>query len=252
VTAPRQVAGISADTSLVNALRGGMDEGITIAADPTNANLPILALRTTTLYSSWFANACRGCRDKFRDGDRVRLCPRCHAAYHDDDQYDLHCWQDYFRDGRICTLPGVDRFSDDSRQIPSCDYPRSDPELPPLSASALAPSLQAEWGDMHLPVPEPLLRQFVAGVEAVWRPHGERRPEKVRRGSHFVGRNCPWCRFRVRAGDWVVACPCECGTYFHQDVFRHMTCWNEWNGHAGHQYCPTTGRTFPAAPSAHV
>jgi hypothetical protein len=40
----------------------------------------------------------------------------------------------------------------------------------------------------------------------------------------------------------VVRCPCgQCDTYFHDDVFRHLTCWDEWNGSRGHDYCPTTG-----------
>jgi hypothetical protein len=24
------------------------------------------------------------------------------------------------------------------------------------------------------------------------------------------------------------------------DIYRHLTCWNEWNGARGHDYCPTT------------
>ncbi|HEY4389505.1 MAG TPA: hypothetical protein VGN34_34120, partial [Ktedonobacteraceae bacterium] len=67
------------------------------------------------------------------------------------------------------------------------------------------------------------------------------------KGSPAERHKCPWCRFRVRVGDWVVACPCQsnCGTYFHQDVFRHLTCWNEWNGVTGHNFCPTTGASYP-------
>jgi len=221
-------------------LRVEISQGMAMAVDPTNANLPNLALRTTTINSPWYARTCRVCQDKFREGDQVRLCPECGAVYHDDAQYDLHCWQDHFASGKICTEGGFDRFSE--AETPCCNYtwPGELPDQSRTESSSGSDSLP------HVSPTAPLVDQFVTGLEKVWRPFGEQKSFKVQHDSPLVGRNCPWCRFRVRASDWVVACPCgnDCGTYFHQDVFRHLTCWNEWNGVAGNDYCPTTGAPY--------
>jgi hypothetical protein len=213
-----------------------------MAVDPANANLPDLAIRTTTINSPWYARTCRVCRDKFREGDRVRLCPRCGEPYHDDRQYDLHCWQEHFVGGRKCTEGGPDRFNESGREIPSCDYV-GDGQLPDDPAVAASSHTDIE---PRTPPAAAMVTQFVTGLETVWHPFGKQQTIKVAPRSSLVGRNCPWCRFRVRAGDWVVECPCgtDCGTYFHQDVFRHLTCWNEWNGVAGNDYCPTTGAVY--------
>ena len=65
---------------------------------------------------------------------------------------------------------------------------------------------------------------------------------EVKQGDPIVGRKCPWCRFMIRAGDRVVKCPCgKCSAYFHNDIFRHLTCWNDWNDSKGNDYCPITG-----------
>ncbi len=55
-------------------------KGMNMAVDPVNANLPDIAIRTTTVYSPWYAQTCNGCKFKFREGDRVRLCPKCSEA----------------------------------------------------------------------------------------------------------------------------------------------------------------------------
>ncbi len=216
-------------------LRDEIEIGIHMADDPANANLPDLAPRVTTINSPWYARTCRVCKHKFREGDRVRLCPQCDEPYHDDEQYELHCWQKKFASGQVCTEGGIDRFS--GLEIPRCDFTYSGPlpdEHRPVDEQSLP----------HTAPATTLVVQFVGGLERVWQPFGEQHAVKVAPGDAAVGRSCPWCRFRIRAGDWVVACPCGCGAYFHQDIFRHLTCWNEWNGVEGNDYCPITGRAY--------
>lgn len=238
------------ESGLYDRIRDELSAGVEMAADPTNANLPALSLLTTTINSPWYARTCGVCQDKFRETDQVRVCPRCGEAYHDDHQYDLHCWQTHFAGGKVCTEGGEDRFSGESRQIPRCDYSWNG-QLPKESSR----DSSGQTTRVETAPSEALVAQFVGGVETIWRPYGGRKSFKVRRGSPLVGRKCPWCRFRVRVGDWVVECPCgsQCGTVFHQDVFRHLTCWNEWQGaEQGRKYCPTTSAPFkdeePGAP----
>lgn len=215
--------------------------GIALSADPVNANLPDLAIRVTTLNSPWFARICQVCKDRFREGDRVRLCPNCEDAFHDDSQYDLHCWHKKFAGGAICKEGGPDNFNEGGGSLPRCEFSYS-------SLSHIETPIPAfDKTSSHNSPAALLVTQFVGGIETTWRPFGEQRSIKVVRGSPAVGHNCPWCRFRVRIGDWVVTCPCQsnCGTYFHQDVFRHLTCWNGWNGVEGNNFCPNTGAPYP-------
>lgn len=224
-------------------LRAEIDLGVAMAADPANANLPDLALRVTSVNSPWFTRTCRVCHHKFREGDQVRICPQCGQAYHDDNQYGLHCWQKKFAAGHVCKEGGIDRFS--GQQMRRCDFTWSGTLPDEVSSTEAVATIDSTPPDLD----EALVNQFVTGVEKVWRPFGEQPVIKVKPGSALVGRICPWCRFQVRASDWVVACPCGCGTYFHQDVFRHLTCWNEWNGVEGNDFCPTTGRSYSKAGS---
>lgn len=215
-------------------LAGELDRGIALAADPVNASLGALVLRVTSIQSRWFARTCRGCFDKFREGDQVRLCPVCHEAYHDDPQYALNCWRAHFREGRMCRPTGDARFACG----PPCLYVW-DGRFPDDTSVAAGSSIRP------MPPPLPLLELFLGGLESVWQPFRMRKPIKVAPASGLIGRPCPWCRFRVRSGDSLVACPCGCGTYFHQDIFRRLECWNAWNGARGLDYCPNTGRRFP-------
>ncbi len=231
------------DRSLfLHKLRAELEAGEVMAADPENAALPDLALRTTTLRSRWYARTCRECRLKFREGDRVRLCPRCEKPYHDDHRYELRCWPRHFASRQVCTEGGEDRFS--GAEIPRCDFVSTEE---PLDDSLPAAATSGERVETAAAPPALLVSGFVEGLERFWRPFGEQESGQVEPGSALVGRNCPWCRFKIRAGDWVVACPCGCGARFHQDVFRHLTCWNEWNGVEGNDYCPNTGRSYAEA-----
>lgn len=222
--------------------------GAALSADPVNANRPPLEPRITTLNSPWFGAYCSVCAFKFREGDRVRQCSLCGEPYHDDGRYRLHCWQKHFADGGICRLGGDDRFGDGTEPLAPCRFPE---QLDPKARDAFRRSLHIEQADEQ-PYGAGLAEQFIAGVETVWRPFGDQPSFQVRPGTRYVGLSCPWCRFKVRVGDWVVPCPCGsgCGTVFHQDVFRHLTCWNEWNGIGGKPYCPSTGAPY-ASGSRH-
>lgn len=232
----------SNNRALLGSLREELAAGEASSADPANANLPQLERRITTLYSPWFGRFCRVCGFKFREGDRVRQCSECGEPYHDDPRYGLYCWQKQFVLGAICNPGGDDRFSEDTDPLPSCRFPQG---LDVKAQAALAKTLVME-PQTEQESSDGLAAHFIAGVETLWRPFGGRRSIKVLQGSPYVGLSCPWCRFMVRVGDWVVPCPCEgdCGTVFHQDVFRHLTCWNEWNGPQGRHHCPNTGSPY--------
>jgi len=68
--------------------------------------------------------------------------------------------------------------------------------------------------------------------------------------SRWYTQKCPECGYKFREGDRVVACPCGCGAYFHDDIHRHLTCWNDWNGPKGRDYCTISGKRIdrPAEP----
>lgn len=216
------------ETALKAQLRAQFELGKRAAQDPANAELPELYLRTTTIYSPWFTLTCPECQHTFREGDKVRLCPECGQAYHDDAHYGLHCWQQHFAGGRVCKRGGYDFFSEMDQ--PGCAF-TWDGELPDAptaqnAAQARNPAVTA---------------QFQAGLRREWTAFGNAKVIEVETGSHLVGRKCPWCKFDIRAGDRVVKCPCgKCNTYFHDDLYRHLTCWNAWSGARGNDYCPTT------------
>ncbi len=220
------------ETVLKTHLRDEMNAGIAAARDPDNAELPDLYARQTTIYSPWYTRTCPECKHKFREGDRVRLCPLCGQAYHDDDQYELDCWKDHFANSSVCRKGRRDPITNVFR--PGCGY-RWSGTFPDKGKGADAES-------------QPTRRvfevttQFLRGLENVWSPFGEELVFEVQAGTSTVGHKCPWCRFQIRAGDRVVKCPCgNCDTYFHDDIFRHLMCWDEWNGSQGNDYCPTTG-----------
>ena len=219
---------------LKSQLREQIRAGRLASRDPINAGLPDLYLRQTTIYSPWYTRTCPECKHKFREGDMVRLCPKCGRAYHDDGQYQLHCWEAHFADDGVCRVGGTDPITGLERE--SCDYTWSG--IFPEAGQDGAPSTPGRPAQRIASV----TKQFLRGLEALWTPFGEEDVFEVPPESRIVGHKCPWCRFQIRAGDRVVRCPCgQCDTYFHDDVFRHLTCWDEWNGSRGHDYCPTTG-----------
>ena len=213
-------------------LRQEIEAGIAASRDPENAALPALYARITTLYSPWYTRTCPECTLKFREGDRVRLCPTCGQAYHDDDQYHLHCWEAHFINGKVCKPNRYDPIAEVNR--PGCEYrwPGTFPDARPGERDHARQSRRIRHISQH----------FLQGLETIWTPFGKESIYEVKPGDSMIGHKCPWCRFMIRVGDHVVKCPCgKCETYFHDDIFRHLTCWNDWNGTRGHDYCPTTG-----------
>lgn len=225
------------ETHLKAILRDELDAGNVVARDPENADLPKDAVRTTTMYSAWYVRTCPQCKQKFRTGDRVRLCPACEQAYHEDDLYHLDCWREHFADGRVCRHPRINPHT--SVEESGCPYRPSE-----LSGAA-TPSHEAPRRAARL---ARTTAQFLAGLEECWKPYGQQPVIVVDDDSPIIGYPCPWCRFNVRAGDRVVKCPCgKCNTHFHDDIYRHMTCWNNWKfGSGGNDYCPITGEKIDA------
>jgi hypothetical protein len=218
-------------------LREEMEAGMSASRDPANAGQPDLSVRVTTIYSPWYTRTCPVCKNKFRDDDSVRLCPLCEQAYHDDDSYHLHCWQERFQIQGVCKVSRYDQILEVEEQ--GCNYRWSGtfPQKALTRRAGQEPQRRVALVTAH----------FLQGLEAIWKPYGEESVFEVAESSPIIGHHCPWCRFQVRAGDRVVKCPCgKCSTYFHNDVFRHLTCWNDWNGSRGHDYCPTTGAKIAA------
>lgn len=221
------------ETSLKALLRLEFKEGMAASRDPSNAGKPDpITRKETTIYSPWYTRTCPECKQKFREGDMVRLCPQCGRAYHDDDQYQLYCWQTHFATYGVCQPARDDPFS--RARTEGCPY-----QGPPTFPDEAGRGGQSSRAARRLPQ---VTGQFLRGLEAVWTPFGAEAVFEVEAGSSLVGHKCPWCRFQIRAGDRVVKCPCgQCNTYFHDDIFRHLACWDEWNGSQGNDYCPTSG-----------
>lgn len=220
------------EKSLKALIRAELDFGIAASGDPLNSGLPDLALRTTTVYSPWYTRTCPECKHKFREGDQVRLCPRCKQAYHDDNQYNLNCWQAHFENGRVCKVSRYDPIAEVHQD--GCDF-HFFGKFADIEESCTREQPQSRRI-------KKISRQFMNGLKTVWQPLGEHAVQVVEPGDAIVGQKCPWCRFQIRAGDHVVKCPCgKCNTYFHNDIYRNLTCWNDWNGTQGMNYCPTTG-----------
>ncbi|HEX5702650.1 MAG TPA: hypothetical protein VFX97_05490 [Pyrinomonadaceae bacterium] len=204
--------------------------GVAISRDPANADLPELALRTTTIYSAWYMRTCYCCKHKFRDGDVVRLCPLCERAYHDDNQYRFYCWRQRFANAAVCGAKRYDPIAE-AWEV-GCPY----------RWSGRFPEYESATEQLQCRRIAHISTQFLRGIEKVWMPYGQEPLFEVEDGSPIIGYWCQWCRFQIRAGDRVVKCPCgKCNGHFHDDIYRHLTCWNDWNGSQGHDYCPVTG-----------
>ncbi|MCW2247728.1 hypothetical protein M2352_003362 [Azospirillum fermentarium] len=214
-------------------LRVEVDHGIAATGDPRNANLPALALRVTTTHSEWYAGTCCHCHHMFREGDRVRVCPDCGSAYHDDERFGLQCWSAWFQGHRQCREERYDHFNEET--IPACTFR-------PSETSSADAGPETPRGPERPPAA--LTPQFMAGLQSIWKPFGDYDLVRVSPDSPIIGRKCPWCRFDIRPGDHVVACARSCGVYFHQDVTLKRTCWNEWNGRHGKSHCPITGHSY--------
>ena len=78
-------------TPIEKQIKKQIGKGIEIANDPLNASKSDLAIRVTTYTSPWYTKECSVCSFKFREEDRVRICPNCEKAYHADNRSVLNC-----------------------------------------------------------------------------------------------------------------------------------------------------------------
>ncbi len=198
-----------------------LKKGMRIARDPINSLLPDLAIRQTTMYSDWYTEACAFCDLNFREEDRVRLCPKCGMAYHEDDRYQLNCWSDYFKE---------------NENQCSCGDFHWDGKL--LLEKEVSPEIIPGQDQ------EGIFDQFTVGLKSGWKDFASESVEVLvaRDGDSVIGKRCPMCRFKIRVGDRYVLSPCGCKVFFHNDLFRHLTCWNNWSGKNGKGYCPLSGK----------
>jgi hypothetical protein len=161
--------------------RAEIDLGIASSRDPVNAFLPDLHPRTTTIYSPWYTRTCPACGHKFREGDRVRLCPGvegkpCGQAYHDDGHYDLRCWPEHFKGGQVCKKGGFDRFA--GRDVAGCSFTWSGTPVDHDGSTGQADSA-SQRNDV-------LIRHFERGLMSVWRAFGERDVLLAKPGDSFM------------------------------------------------------------------
>lgn len=204
---------------LIKMLREELKQGEKIAFDRKNNILPDLALRKTTITSEWWIQECHVCHDTFRENDHVRICPQCKQVYHDDVAFNLRCWGKNFTKNKTCC---------------NCNYhwDGSFPTEKILQAATTSIPLMEE--------------QFFTGLVDTWKIFGDAKILIVKPDSHIIGHQCLMCQYKIRAGDRVVKCPCsaQCEVYLHNDVLRKWTCWNEWNGEQGKNYCPQSGKLY--------
>jgi hypothetical protein len=186
-------------------IQQALQHGMDMARDPINAHITADdESRITTVYSPWLLQICLGCHHTFREGDLVRPDPR--------------------RPGRM--------LHEDSRYTLLCWSEAHQHSLP----------IVADYAD---PCPKEVREAFLRGLHEHWQ-QDDTTSELVEQGSSLIGLKCPVCRHTVRVGDLVVRCPCgnNCGGVFHQDVTRHLTCWDTWNRGRRRDYCAFTGAPY--------
>lgn len=204
-------------------LRNEMQLGIKKAKDRKNNVLPDLALLKTTDESKWWGDSCPVCNDTFREHDLVRTCPKCKQAYHDDASFDLRCWNKHFTSG--------------SNTCINCGVFKWDGSLP-----------EKEFFHQGTISAFPVMEvQFFAGLGSTWKTFGDAKIHIVTAGDFRIGKTCLHCRQKIRLGDRLVKCPCssKCLVHFHHDVLKNRTCWNEYHGKDGKNYCPESSKPYP-------
>ena len=206
-------------SSLERKIEAQFKKGFRVARDPHNSLLPDNALKQTTIYSDWYTKECTECKLVFREEDQVRVCPKCGDAYHEDLRYNLACWSDNVEDG-MC---------------PCGDFELLDEPLPQKPEEE-EQGQSGVFAGVH--------EQFYEGLRSSWKDFGEEsiRVQIAQDGDPVIGKRCPMCRFKIRPGDRYIQSPCGCLTFFHNDLFRHLSCWNNWNGKDGKGHCPVSGQ----------
>lgn len=189
-------------------LDAAIQRGLAIARDPQNAHITDPHTpRITTIYSPWYSEICLRCGHTLREDDQVLPHPNRPERYlHEDPATGFGCWS------RLQGLPLLVTLAEDT------------PELAAVR------------------------EQFLAGLHAHWTPEqANKRLDTlvVKRGDPWVLQICTICGHSVRVGDQVVRCPCgnpSCHGVFHQDITRHLTCWDTWGRTHYRQYCAFTGQ----------
>jgi hypothetical protein len=209
--------------AIISILKDEFKSGQQLALDRGNNILPDLSLLKTTSNSEWWVTQeCPACKDSFREDDLVRICPGCKQAYHDDHNFKLHCWTKHFGNKKTCS---------------NCNQ---------YAWNGLLPDKQFITQTQVKPFPV-MEEQFFAGLARTWQTYGNAKIYIVKQGDFIIGNTCPRCPFKIRLGDRVVKCPCShnCTVYFHNDIQKKMTCWNDWNsGEKGKDYCPVSSRKY--------
>ncbi len=208
-------------SALEKKIKKEIDKGKEIANDPINALLPDHAIRVTTITSDWFTQECEHCNLNFREEDHVHVCPKCEDAYHEDKRYNLNCWTNSQEKEGLCPC-GEFSLTTDSKE--------EDKNIASDQASST----------VNL---ESIYEHFTNGMKNKWQSFGGEEIEVLtaQSGSKAIGKSCPMCRFKIREGDRYVESPCGCKAYFHNDIFRHLTCWNNWKGRGKKAHCPISG-----------
>jgi hypothetical protein len=183
----------------------------------------------------------------FKDGMAMARDPRNAQCRHPDEIRTTTIYSPWLL--QVCQICHH-TFREDDHVLP-------DPEHPERMLHADARSALHCWSRAQRRVAVPttgapanmeIRTAFLQGLHAHWCPTGNRDTELVQPGSPLIGRRCPICRHTVRIGDQVVRCPCgrQCGGVFHQDITRHLTCWDAWNRGEQRTYCALTGAAFVA------
>ena len=215
---------------IINLINNELEKGIEISRDPVNAILGDLAIKTTNITSDWFADTCMVCAFTFREEDKVRLCPKCKRAIHQEPRYGLECWQNHYQQSDLCPCGEYE---------PSYKVKVNHEDLENVEDK----NPESEYLDKGTIIPA-IYDQFTNGLQKHWTPfRGEKVTIRVAsRGDSVTGKKCQGCQFRIREGDRYIRCSdCELA-YFHSDVLRHLNCWNNWHGQEGRNYCPISGK----------
>jgi hypothetical protein len=180
--------------------------GLAMARDPQNAHLldDPHAPRVTTIYSAWYRTVCALCRHTFREEDRVLPHPTRKGSMVHEDPHMALC----------CWSRLLGQHVD----------------------AAYLSTIHAQ-----------VRAQFLQGLNTHWHPDPHVQQIIVEPESPFIRRRCPVCRHTIRIGDTVVVCPCGrdgCHGVFHQDITRHLTCWDTWSRGGNRPYCAFTGAPF--------
>lgn len=204
-----------------------LEKGKKMARDPQNAILRSGALRVTNHNSEWLASECFHCKFKFREEDRVRICPNCEFPLHEDGRFDLKCWSDFFHATKQC--------------------PRCNQEISAEPPEKIKIDVKGEEVSETL-LAQNIYEQFSAGIKIEWTMIGEGDGGIEPRILHskndpLYGTKCMICGEGIRLGDRYVQCPGQWKCCFHADVLRHLTCWTIRFNMKNNDYCFQSGGT---------